>query len=131
MPGYFHKRHFTLEEAREKLHAVRRECEELRELKWRLDKLNYNLYKHEYFGGLGPNGSKFHPAELEKLVHVMRYFEKEGIVVKSIPEGLVDFPSIRPNGEEVYLCWKLGEDDIIYWHTLDGGFSGRRPMIEW
>ncbi len=131
MSGYFHKRHFTLEEAREKLQSVRPQCEKLRQLKSRLDELNYNLYKHEYFGGLGPNGSKFHPVELEQLVQIMRNFEKEGIVVKSLQEGLIDFPSLRPNGEEVYLCWKLGESDIAFWHSMDGGFSGRRPMIEW
>ena len=131
MPGYFHRHHFTIEEARNKLQTIRKECETLRDLKFKLDELNYNLYKHEYFGGLGPNGSKFHPAELEHLVQIMRYFEKEGVIVKSIPEGLIDFPSIRPNGEEVYLCWKIGEADITYWHTLDGGFSGRKSLVEW
>jgi hypothetical protein len=131
MSGYFHKRHFTIEEARVLLQVIRRECEILRDLRMRLDQLNYNLYKHEYFGGLGPNGSKFHPAELEQLVQIMRFFEKEGIVVKSLQDGLIDFPSIRPNGEEVYLCWRLGENDIAYWHTIDGGFSGRKPLIEW
>lgn len=131
MSGYFHKRHFTLEEARALLPNIRRECESLRALKLKLDELNYNLYKHEYFGGLGPNGSKFHPVELEQLVSIMRHFEKEGIVVKSLQDGLIDFPSIRPNGEEVYLCWKLGETDITFWHTIDGGFNGRKSLIEW
>jgi hypothetical protein len=131
MSGYFHKRHFTLEEARTLLPNIRLECESLRALKLKLDELNYNLYKHEYFGGLGPNGSKFHPVELEQLVAIMRHFEKEGIVVKSLQDGLIDFPSIRPNGEEVYLCWKLGETDITFWHTIDGGFNGRKSLIEW
>ncbi|KAB2878448.1 DUF2203 domain-containing protein [bacterium] len=131
MSAYFHKRHFTPEEAKELLQTVRPQCERLLKLKSTLDELNYNLYKHEYFGGLGPNGSKFHPPELEELVQIMRFFEKEGVVVKSLQDGLIDFPSLRPNGEEVYLCWKAGEDDIAFWHTMDGGFSGRRSMIEW
>ena len=131
MSGYFHRRHFSLEEARALLPNIRLECESLRELKLKLDKLNYNLYKHEYFGGLGPNGAKFHPAELEQLVLIMQHFEKEGIVVKSLQDVLIDFPSIRPNGEEVYLCWKLGEADIEFWHTIDGGFNGRKSLIEW
>ena len=131
MSGYFHRRHFSLEEARALLPNIRLECESLRELKLKLDKLNYNLYKHEYFGGLGPNGAKFHPTELEQLVLIMQHFEKEGIVVKSLQDGLIDFPSIRPNGEEVYLCWKLGETDIEFWHTIDGGFNGRKSLIEW
>lgn len=131
MSAYFHKRHFTLEEARKLLNIVRENCTRLQRLKLKLDELNYNLYKHEYFGGLGPNGSKFHPQELEELVAIMRFFEKEGIVIKSMQDGLVDFPSLRSNGEEVYLCWKLGEDDISYWHTIDGGFNGRKSLIEW
>lgn len=131
MPGYFHKHHFTLEEARNLLQTVREKSDRLQKLKLRLDELNYNLFKHEYFGGLGPNGAKFHPQELEELVEIMRFFEKEGIVVKSLQDGLIDFPSLRPNGEEVYLCWKLGEGDIEFWHTIDGGFSGRKSLIEW
>lgn len=131
MSGYFHKRHFTLEEARKLLNIVRENCTRLQRLKLKLDELNYNLYKHEYFGGLGPNGSKFHPQELEELVAIMRFFEKEGIVIKSMQDGLVDFPSLRSNGEEVYLCWKLSEVDIAYWHTIDGGFNGRKSLIEW
>ena len=113
------------------LQTVRSKCGRLQDLKFRLDELNYNLYKHEYFGGLGPNGSKFHPPELEEIVQIMRFFEKEGIIVKSMEDGLIDFPSLRPNGEEVYLCWKMGEDDIAFWHSMDGGFNGRKSLIEW
>jgi hypothetical protein len=49
------------------------------------------------------------------------------VEVKDIDEGLVDFPALQ-NGETVLLCWKLGEDEIRYWHTLEGGFAGRRPL---
>ena len=41
--------------------------------------------------------------------------------------GLLDFPSIIDN-EEVYLCWKLGEDRIRYYHRQDEGFAGRKPI---
>jgi hypothetical protein len=41
--------------------------------------------------------------------------------------GLVDFPSTR-DGEEILLCWKLGEKSLGYWHSVDGGFSSRRPI---
>jgi hypothetical protein len=47
--------------------------------------------------------------------------------VKDIDLGLVDFPSTR-NGEEILLCWKLGEKSLGYWHTVDGGFASRRPI---
>jgi hypothetical protein len=49
------------------------------------------------------------------------------IVVRDLARGLVDFPAIR-EGVEVYLCWLVDEDEIAYWHDLDAGFAGRRPM---
>ena len=50
-----------------------------------------------------------------------------GTVVKDLETGLVDFPSLR-GGEEVYLCWKLGEARIGYWHGIEEGFAGRKPL---
>ncbi|HMW33826.1 MAG TPA: DUF2203 domain-containing protein [bacterium] len=123
-----HNKHYSPEEARILLHDIRVKINTLVALKKHLDEINYNIYKHEYFGGLGPNGSKFHPEELMTLVDILRSLEKQGVIIKSIDEGLIDFPAIRANGEEVYLCWKLGEEDIFYWHTIRDGFQGRRPL---
>jgi len=53
--------------------------------------------------------------------------ERMGAVLKGVENGLVDFPSLR-DGREVYLCWKHPETEIRYWHDLDTGFSGRRPI---
>ncbi|HXV37958.1 MAG TPA: DUF2203 domain-containing protein [Nitrosopumilaceae archaeon] len=53
--------------------------------------------------------------------------ENMGIMIKSIEEGLLDFPSIRFN-EEVFLCWKEGETEIKFWHGKDEGFMGRKPL---
>lgn len=50
-----------------------------------------------------------------------------GVEVKDPERGLVDFYHER-DGEIVYLCFLLGEPDIAYWHTLSGGFAGRRPL---
>jgi hypothetical protein len=52
-----------------------------------------------------------------------------GIIVKDIAEGLVDFPALH-DGREVYLCWKLGEDRIHFWHEIEAGFAGRQPLDE-
>jgi hypothetical protein len=52
-----------------------------------------------------------------------------GITLKDIDRGLVDFLGTR-NGREIYLCWRYGEDDIEYWHELNSGFAGRRPVDE-
>ena len=50
-----------------------------------------------------------------------------GAEIKSLEEGLLDFPAKRGD-EDVLLCWKLGEDEIGYWHGVDEGFAGRRPL---
>jgi hypothetical protein len=53
--------------------------------------------------------------------------ESTGVMIKSVEEGLLDFPSIRFN-EEVWLCWKEGETEIKFWHGKDEGFMGRKPL---
>lgn len=50
-----------------------------------------------------------------------------GILVKDLEMGLIDFPTLRDD-HEVYLCWKLGEQGIGWWHEVDSGFAGRRPL---
>lgn len=53
--------------------------------------------------------------------------ESKGVVIKSLEHGLIDFPSKRFD-EDVWLCWKLGEDSIKFWHGKDEGFAGRKPL---
>lgn len=53
--------------------------------------------------------------------------ENTGVVIKSIDECLLDFPSLRFN-EEIWLCWKEGETEIKFWHGKDEGFNGRKPV---
>ena len=48
-------------------------------------------------------------------------------IVKDFDTGLVDFPSVR-EGEDVLLCWQLGEDEVAFWHPVDSGFADRRPL---
>ena len=52
-----------------------------------------------------------------------------GITLRDIETGLIDFPALVA-GRQVWLCWKLGEDDVAWWHELDSGFAGRRPLTE-
>ena len=58
---------------------------------------------------------------------LMHRIEGMGCEVKGIREGLVDFPSLR-EGREVYLCWRMPEKEILFWHDLNTGFSGRKPI---
>jgi hypothetical protein len=50
-----------------------------------------------------------------------------GCLVKDLDAGLIDFPTLF-NGQEVYLCWKLGESGIQFWHGVEEGFRGRKPI---
>ncbi len=123
-------RHFSLEEARSLLKGLLPNLTQMVNLKRVLDSKNYDIYRHSYFGGSGPNGTKNYPPELEELVDIMTRISERGILVKSLDEGLVDFPHLRKNGEEVYLCYKLGEESILFWHTRESGFDGRRSTTE-
>lgn len=101
---------------------------ELISLKKQIDEKGYNVYKHQYFGGMGPNGLKAFPLQLERLVEIVAELNHQGIEIKDLDKALIDFPHVRENGEEVYLCYLYGEEGIDYWHTLEGGFAGRRSV---
>ena len=61
------------------------------------------------------------------IENVVERIHATGCVVKDIEIGLLDFPS-RINGQEVFLCWRLGEDRIRFYHGMDEGFAGRKPI---
>jgi len=62
-----------------------------------------------------------------KFYAAVEDLENSGVVLKSIEEGLLDFPSKRFD-EDVWLCWKEGETEIKFWHEKDVGFMGRKPL---
>jgi len=64
---------------------------------------------------------------LSNFYKAIEDLEKMGVLVKSVDEGLLDFPSKRFE-EEVWLCWKDGETEIKFWHGKDEGFMGRKPL---
>ena len=64
---------------------------------------------------------------LTKFYQSIEILESTGVMIKSVEQGLLDFPSKRFN-EEVCLCWKHGESEIKFWHDKDSGFMGRKPI---
>jgi hypothetical protein len=125
---YIHPIHFTLDEARALLPNIIPILEQLRDLKQQLAAKGYDVYAHRYYGGMGPNGLRAFPDQLEELVRLNQKLTMKGILVKDIDAGLIDFPCIRKNHEEVYLCFRLGESAIEYWHRIEDGFPGRQPI---
>ena len=62
-----------------------------------------------------------------QIARLVRALSERGILLKDLDTGLIDFPTLR-DGREVYLCWRLGEPHIAWWHEIETGFSGRLPL---
>ena len=130
------ERYFTVEEANEALAEVRPLTEELVAHRRALVELQER--QAAVTTRIAGNGGNVEPSELQEVQHrldeevaaiarcVARIHEL-GALVKDLDDGLVDFPA-RRGGEDVLLCWRLGEDAIEFWHGLEEGFSGRRPL---
>ena len=84
-------------------------------------------------GGYAASDLNAAQAELELLdeeaAATVNELEELGVVVKDLDLGLLDFPALR-EGEEVELCWRVGEDSVEYWHRIGEGYAGRKP-IDW
>jgi hypothetical protein len=129
-------RYFTAEEANDALQDVRPLTEELvehRRALVELQQLQSSLTER-----IAGNGGNVEPRELQDLqerldeevagiARCVARIHEAGALVKDLDQGLVDFPAQR-EGEDVLLCWRLGEDEIGFWHGLDEGFSGRKPL---
>ena len=66
---------------------------------------------------------------MEQLEKEIQKLEELGCVLKDMTTGLVDFPAVRL-GTRVWLCWKLGEESVVFWHGLHEGFAGRKSVQE-
>jgi hypothetical protein len=123
-----HDRHYSLEEANALLPKVKPVLRKLRDAKDLLvDEDAHEVLSEAAPGnGGGDSGRQVGEAFLE-VRRLLTALQEAGIVVRDIDRGLIDFPAIR-DGEEIYLCWELGEDAIAYWHDLETGYRGRQPL---
>ncbi len=64
---------------------------------------------------------------LTEFYAAIENLEKEGVVIKGLDDGLLDFPSRRFD-DDVWLCWKYGETEVKFWHEKDSGFGNRKPL---
>ncbi|MCS6816138.1 MAG: DUF2203 domain-containing protein [Blastocatellia bacterium] len=123
-----HERYFSIEEAERALARWRAEIERMAELARTLAARGFDVSAGHYRPGFHPDQLGPYPPEFVTLSQIVARLHREGILVKGLEDGLVDFPHRRPDGEEVYLCWRVGEPRLAYWHPLDTGFAGRRPL---
>jgi hypothetical protein len=130
------ERHFTVEEANELLPTVRPLVESmvahrkaLSAVVERQEQLTATIAGNG--GGLPLQELADVQAEIEReageIARCIDRIQELGVLVKDLDSGLVDFPALR-EGEEVLLCWRLGEDEIRYWHGLEEGFAGRKEL---
>ena len=121
-------RHYTVEQANAALEWVSERIERLRSAREGLNDEEARAALQEAGpsnGGGGP-GRVVSEAFMEMRSALLELQEME-VVLRDLDRGLVDFPSLR-DGEEVFLCWEEGEAEIGFWHDLDSGYGGRRPL---
>jgi hypothetical protein len=127
---------FTVEEANEALESLRPITERM--VAHRRELADAQMRRAELVARIATNGGDLVPsdlraaaAEVEREGHLVadcvRRITGEGVQVKDVDVGLLDFPA-RREGEDVLLCWRLGEDEVAYWHGLEEGFAGRKPL---
>ncbi len=123
-----HSRHYSLDEANEAIAWVEKCLRRLREAKSNLgDKeAREALAESTPTNGGGEPGKVVSEAFLELRAALVDLRERD-IVLRDLDRGLVDFPSISGE-QEIYLCWEEGETEIGFWHDLETGFAGRRPL---
>ena len=123
------EKHFTVDEANALLPYVLSVFEQIHSIREDLS------HRQDEIGTLHKaspgNGGTAKGVELlgysETVARLVAGLEEKGVMVKDIDSGLCDFPHIR-DGEEVFLCWKIGEKSIAFWHEIETGFRGRQPL---
>ena len=130
------RRLFTLEEASDLIPWLEEKLKELALLYSRLkqSQLDYqDLSRRRNNNGHSSSDEEIESARKDvnkfsgEIESGMEAILQEGILVRHVESGLVDFPSTR-DGREVYLCWLLGEKDIGFWHETNVGYSSRQPL---
>jgi len=130
-------RYFTLAEARSFLPVVGRSIREAihsrdrhREAERAIQSLTQRILMQ---GGMSVDTAAAeamknqYESNAQSLKNAMERIEGIGCVVKDLDAGLIDFPTLF-RGEEVYLCWRMGESDIDHWHGVHEGFAGRKAI---
>ena len=122
--------HFTLKEANAMLPSVIKNFKNLLNMKNEVARIQSELESNpKYmasFKDYVPKKQELNSA-ISNFYKAIEEIESAGVMIKSVDEGLLDFPSLMFN-EEVWLCWKEGETEIKFWHGKDEGFNGRKPV---
>jgi hypothetical protein len=120
------ERTFTVEHANAELEELRARLPRLREARQRLIDTSERIAAAVEVDGGGVAGTDWFEAQ-ESLKAELVWLADRGILLRDPETGLVDFPADR-EGRRVFLCWRLGEDDVAWYHEQESGFTGRKPL---
>jgi hypothetical protein len=120
------ERFFTVDEANAALEELRSRLPRLREARQRLIDTSERITSAIEVDGGGVEGSDWFRAQ-ESLKTELLWLADRGILLRDPKTGLIDFPAQR-DGHRVFLCWRLGEDQVAWFHDEQTGFTGRRPL---
>jgi hypothetical protein len=129
--------YYDLAAANERVRELRPLLTALRDDRYVIVAIRARLEQLEAHDGAdGEQAQAGRELERDRLTDIVRRMERSvrqidawGISLRDIVTGLVDFPALA-SGRPIWLCWKLGEDEIAFWHELDAGIAGRKPLIE-
>jgi hypothetical protein len=120
------ERLFTPEEANAELEELRTRLPRLREARQRMIDTSERITSAVDIDGGGVEGSEWFRAN-ESLKEELVWLADRGILIRDPDTGLIDFPAER-DGKRVFLCWRLGEDRVGWFHDEQTGFAGRQPL---
>jgi len=119
-------RRFDVAEANAMLPGLRESLDRMRQARAVILRSGERVKEASAGDGGGAEANEYREAA-DLLRREVERLSEEGIILRDVESGLVDFPSER-EGRTVYLCWRLGEDRIRFWHDPETGFAGRRPL---
>jgi hypothetical protein len=119
-------RHYTVDEANACLEDLRASLARIREARRTILRSAQRIAANRPTDGGGIDGTA-HWESMRVLREEVEGLAARNIVLRDADTGLIDFPS-RREGRPVYLCWRPDEDRIGFWHEVDTGFGGRRPL---
>lgn len=125
------KRFFTVEEARRLLPSLKELMGKVMVISHRLEEYREVVQQLAHSASSntgGPEGTAYLDIVIS-LQSCLTQLQETGCVLRSLQDGLIDFPHLK-EGREIYLCWKYGEEDIRFWHEVDEGFAGRTPLLD-
>jgi hypothetical protein len=122
-------RYFTLPEAQQLLVDLRPVVAEMMEIHSRILQERPGAWPaiQRAAGNGGSRAASRLVPEFDRLRELVHKVQDQGVILKDMGIGLLDFPSLR-DGREVYLCWRYDEQRIGFWHETDAGFAGRQPL---